>query len=75
MKKTFIAFLGSLLLLLAAPAMVQAQFYFGVNAYNTNTITITGYYGTGGAVTIPNKISNLLVTSIGGGKLLQISKP
>jgi hypothetical protein len=44
------------------PAVVQAQF----NYTNTNgTITITGYTGPGGAVTIPSTINGLPVTSIG----------
>jgi len=51
-----------LLLLLALPAVAQAQF-----AYTTNrgTITITGYTGLGGAVTVPSAINGLPVTSIG----------
>ena len=51
-----------LLLLLTLPIVVQAQF-----AYETNngTITITGYTGPGGAVTIPAIITGLPVTSIG----------
>src|ERR1019366_359508 len=40
-----------LLLLLALPAAVQAQFTYTTN---NGTITITGYTGTGGAVTIPD---------------------
>jgi len=54
------------LLLLAAPAAVQAQFKYSVNA--NNTITITGYSVAGGPVgslTIPSNISGLTVTSIG----------
>jgi hypothetical protein len=48
--------------LLALPAVVQAQF----NYTTTNgTITITGYTGSGGAVTIPATINGLPVTSIG----------
>jgi hypothetical protein len=51
-----------LLLLLTLPAVVQAQFNY--TTYN-GTITITGYYGPGGAVTIPYTINGLPVTSIG----------
>jgi hypothetical protein len=51
-----------LLLLLALPAAVQAQFNYTTN---NGTITITGYTGSGGAVTIPDKINGLPVTSIG----------
>ena len=52
-----------LLLLLKGPAVVQADDY----TYTTNngTITITGYAGSGGAVTIPDKIGGLPVTGIG----------
>jgi Tfp pilus assembly pilus retraction ATPase PilT len=39
-----------LLLLLALPAIVQAQFNYTTN---NGTITITGYTGSGGDVTIP----------------------
>ena len=35
-----------------------------INASNANTVTITGYTGPGGAVTIPTNINRLLVTSI-----------
>ena len=50
------------LLLLALPAAVQAQDY----QYKTNNNTTTiKYTGSGGAVTIPDKINNLPVASIG----------
>jgi hypothetical protein len=51
-----------LLLLLVLPAAVQAQFIYTIN---NGTVTITGYTGPGGAVTIPDTISGLPVTSIG----------
>jgi hypothetical protein len=51
-----------LLLLLMLPAMVQAQFIFTTN---NGTITITGYTGSGGAVTIPDTSNGWPVTSIG----------
>ncbi|MGA2786631.1 MAG: leucine-rich repeat domain-containing protein [Verrucomicrobiota bacterium] len=52
-----------LLLLLALPAAMLAQDYtYTTNA--DNTITITGYTGSGGAVTIPDTINGLPVTSI-----------
>ena len=51
-----------LLLLLALRAAVQAQFYCTTN---NGTITITGYYGSGGAVIIPGTTNGLLVTGIG----------
>jgi hypothetical protein len=62
MKWILPALLG--LLLLAAPAAVQAQFGYMTNA--DGTLTITNYTGAGGAVTIPTtNITGLLVTSIG----------
>ncbi len=63
-----------LLLLLMLPAAVQAQSYtntYGIWGYTTTngTITITGYTGPGGDVTIPDRIpdttNGLPVTSIG----------
>jgi hypothetical protein len=48
-------------LLLSAPA-VQAQFTFTTN---NGAITITGYTGSGGTVTIPSTTNGLPVTSIG----------
>ena len=51
-----------LLLLLALPVAVQAQFTYTTN---NGTITITRYTGSGGAVTIPDTINGLPVTSIG----------
>jgi hypothetical protein len=51
-----------LLLLLALPAAVQAQFNFTTN---NGAITITGYTGPGGAVTIPSTTNGLPVTTIG----------
>src|ERR1035441_2087425 len=53
------------LVLLAAPAAAQIYappWYYSINSPNTNTITIQGYTGPGGAVIIPTSISNLLVT-------------
>ena len=63
MKTSFKGMLW-LLLLLTPPAAVQATLYFTVNY---GTITITGYSGSGGAVTIPSTITGLPVTSIGKG--------
>ena len=51
-----------LLLVLGPPAVAQAQFTF---ATNNGTITITGYTGPGGAVTIPDTTNGYPVTSIG----------
>src|ERR1039457_4359331 len=50
------------LLLLTLPGMVEAQYnYTTING----TVTITGYYGPGGALSIPSTIIGLPVTSIG----------
>ena len=51
-----------LLLTLALPAAVQAQFNYTIN---NGTITITGYTGPGGVVAIPDRINGLPVTTIG----------
>ena len=48
---------------LALPAAVEAQFTYITNA--DNTITITGYTGSGGDVAIPATINGLPVTDIG----------
>jgi hypothetical protein len=52
-----------LLVTLPLPALVHAQFNYRTD-YGT-MITITGYIGSGGSVTIPTTINGLLVTSIG----------
>ena len=46
------------------PAVVNLASQFDYTT-NNGTITITGYTGSGGAVTIPSEINNLPVTSIG----------
>jgi BspA type Leucine rich repeat region (6 copies) len=51
-----------LLLLLTLPSALQAQFAYYANS---GTITITGYTGPGGAVTIPGAINGWPVTTIG----------
>jgi hypothetical protein len=64
MKKTLLILLG--LLLLAAPAAVQAQaqdYEFTTNADGIS-LTIVYYIGPGGDVTIPNAINGLPVTII-----------
>ena len=50
------------LLLLTLPAVVEAQFNYTTN---NGTITITKYIGSDAAVTIPDSINGLPVTSIG----------
>ena len=54
--------LAGALLLCAAPMALQGQFDCFTN---NGAITITGYAGPGGAVTIPAQINGLPVTSIG----------
>jgi hypothetical protein len=49
---------------LAFPVAANAQFTYTTNADGT-TVTITGYTGPGGNVTIPTNINGFLVTSIG----------
>ena len=69
--KTKPTLLQSFLLLavfLTLPAMAQAQFNYTTN--DDNTITITGYTGSGGDVTIPDTINSLPVTSIGNEAFL-----
>ncbi len=61
-----------LLLLLALPVVVQAQFTYTAN---NGTITITGYSGPGGAVTIPSAINGLPVTSIGSEAFQVLHQP
>jgi BspA type Leucine rich repeat region (6 copies) len=63
-------YLLPLLLLLTLPAVVQAQSYknnYGIWTYTTanGAITITGYTGLGGDVTIPDTMHGLPVVSIG----------
>jgi len=60
-----------LLLLLALPAAVEAQFNYTTN---NGTITITKYTGFGGALFIPSTINGLPVTSIGGGAFSQCTR-
>ena len=50
--------------LVCAATLVQAQF-FNITNNRDGTCTITRYVGPGGAVTIPNSISSLIVVSIG----------
>jgi hypothetical protein len=52
-----------LALLLVLPVVVQAQFNFTIN---NGAVTITGYTGPGGDVTIPDTINGYPVTSIDG---------
>jgi hypothetical protein len=68
MKGTILGLL--VLLLLATPAAVQGQFSYSTNA--DNDITISGYFGGGGAVTIPTNINGLTVTSIAQGPFVGV---
>jgi BspA type Leucine rich repeat region (6 copies) len=49
-------------LLLATPAVVEAQFNYTVT---NQTVTITGYSGTNSVLAVPSTIDGLPVTSIG----------
>ena len=60
-----------LLLLLALPAVVQAQFNYETN---DGTIIITGYTGSATAVTIPDRINGLPVTRIGSDAFYECYK-
>jgi len=51
-----------LLLLVLVPVLAQAQFTY---TNNNGTLTITGYTGPGGDVTIPDEMNGLPVTGIG----------
>ena len=55
------------MLLLALPSIAQAQFTFTTN---NGTITITGYTGPGGDVTIPDSTNGYPVTAIGNDAFL-----
>jgi hypothetical protein len=48
----------------ATPALAN-DYTYTINSPDTNTITITGYSGPGGTVTIPNTINGKTVTCIG----------
>ena len=54
------------LLVLSASATARAQFSYTTNS-DGSSLTITGYSGPGGAVTIPSSINGFSVTSIGIG--------
>src|SRR5213080_418550 len=56
-----------LLLVLMLPAAMQAQFTF---ATNNGALTITGYTGSGGNITIPSATNGMPVTSIGSSAFL-----
>ncbi|MGD0536070.1 MAG: hypothetical protein ABSC03_00360 [Verrucomicrobiota bacterium] len=62
LKAAWTARILPLLLLLAVPAAVQAQFLYTTN---NGTVTISQYTGSGGTVIIPDMIEGLPVTSIG----------
>jgi hypothetical protein len=60
-RRTTLTAVFSLLLLLTAPAVVQAQFDYTTNK---GTITITRYTGFGGDVIIPDTTNGWPITSI-----------
>jgi sugar lactone lactonase YvrE len=59
------------MLLLARPAVAQAQYTVATNA--DNTLTITSYTGSGGAMTIPSTLYSLPVTGIGHEAFFEVS--
>ncbi len=59
-----------LVLLLALPATLLAQYNYTTNH---GSITITQYTGSGGAVTIPDFINGLKVTGIGSAAFYQVT--
>ena len=64
----------SALICVAVPAVVRAgDFSYTINALDTNTITITGYTGSGGAVDIPSNIVGKTVTRIADYAFIGIS--
>jgi hypothetical protein len=67
MKGTARNLLG--LVIVGAAAAVQGQFDYTTNADGV-TLTITGYTGSDGAVTIPSNINGLIVTAIGSNVFL-----
>ena len=66
LRTSFTARLLSLLVL-ALPTVAQAQFTCQTNG---GAITVTGYTGSGGAVTIPSTLYGLPVTAIGNSAFL-----
>jgi hypothetical protein len=62
-----------LVLLLLLPGMAKAQFTFRTNA--DDTLTITGYTGPGGNVTIPGATNGMAVTSIGPSAFFLLTNP
>ena len=60
---SFPPYSATVMALLLSPT---TPFIYTTNA--GNTLTITGYTGSGGAVTIPTRINNLVVTGIGNGE-------
>jgi hypothetical protein len=62
-KPTLLQSFLLLAVLLTLPTVAQAQFNYMTN--DDSTITIVGYTGSGGDVTIPDMINGLPVTSIG----------
>ncbi len=61
MKRPWLALV--ILLLLVIPPTVHAQFEYSINS--DDTLTLTNYSGTGGAVIIPTNYNGMTVTRIG----------
>ena len=68
MRKLLQCFLTILFVLASNSLALQINdFIYTINTPDTNTVTITGYTGSGGAVEIPSIISNKPVNIIGEG--------
>jgi len=66
----------SLLFLLATTTILKAgDFSYTTNIPDTNTVTITGYTGSGGMVVIPDTIEGKTVTSIGFQAFVSCANP
>jgi len=51
----------------AASALQYGDYTYMINTADTNTVTLTGYTGSGGTIEIPSVISNKAVTAVGYG--------
>lgn len=70
MKTTWLLLLP--ILLLTAPAAVRAQFTYTTNSDGAS-VTLTGYTGPGGNVTIPTNINGLTVVNIGTNAFYELT--
>lgn len=63
--KILLPIIVSIVAVTTASALPFGDYEYVINAYNTNTVTITSYTGAGGIVVIPPTITNKTVTSLG----------